>query len=1019
MSIPLKLGGEGRADQTAETKYLQRCMNDMVSLLALPAMWSGSEPAQILSTLLDALLAMLGLDFAYARFGVSDGQPAPAIVRVAQGARLSVSDVSAAVKELIGDSSQGTPSPARRSVGAQDVSIVSLRLGLQNDSGVLVAASSRRDFPAQSEALLLRAAANEAAIALHEARLLSAQREIATNLERRVAQRTNELADANKTLQREIVERRRAEEALRENELRARSVIDGIPGLVAIIGSDGEIETINRQILEYTGQSLEDLRDWGTNGTIHPDDMPHVAEIFASSISAGIPYVIEQRLRRHDGTYRWFDHRGIPIRDGSGRVTCFYVLLTDVDDRKRAEQALQASEVRLREIINTLPATAWSTRPDGYCDFLSRRWLDYAGMTASEAEGWGWATVIHPDDASVLAEIWRESLVSGTPVQTEARMRRSDGVYRWFLFLANPLRDEGGNIIKWYGTNVDIEDRKRAETNLADEKHVLEMMASGCSLKEVLSALCKMIEEAAPDCLCDVHPIDWSGPSFEYAVAPSLPASYTTPVAGVPVSPELLPCGAAAHENIQVIAEDLESDVRWRKSYVRDHALKHGVRSVWSTPICTREGHVLGTFCIYQRQPARPSPHHQSLIAHATHLASIAIERNRIETALRRSETLLAEGERLSSTGAFAWRLEMEELAFSEGLRRIFEFDPNAVVTLEQIRDRTHPEDRQHMAEQMTRIRSGGGDLDYEVRLQMPDGRVKHVRTIGQVIRHQDGRPECLASVQDITEYRFAEEALDKARSELAHVARATSLSTLTASIAHEVNQPLAGIVTNANTCVRMLSADPPNVVGALETARRTIRDGNRASDVITRLRALFSKKTPTTEMVDLNEAAREVIALTWSELQRNRVVLQSDLASDLPPVAGDRVQLQQVILNLILNASDAMKMIEDRPRQIVVRTENDENGDVRLTVKDTGVGIDPTSINTLFDAFYTTKIGGMGIGLSVSRSIVEHHQGRIWATRNDGPGATFAFSIPCDAGQIPGFAEAPEAANRRAVENA
>ena len=226
-------------------------------------------------------------------------------------------------------------------------------------------------------------------------------------------------------------------------------------------------------------------------------------------------------------------------------------------------------------------------------------------------------------------------------------------------------------------------------------------------------------------------------------------------------------------------------------------------------------------------------------------------------------------------------------------------------------------------------------------------------------------------------------------------MARVTSLGALTASIAHEVNQPLSGIITNASTCLRMLAADPPNVDGARETARRTIRDGNRASDVITRLRALFSKKDATTESVDLNEATREVIALSLSELQRNRVILRAELADDLPPVTGDRVQLQQVILNLLLNASDAMSGVDDRPRQLVIRTERDEGDRVRLTVQDAGVGFDPQAVDRLFEAFYTTKSDGMGIGLSVSRSIIESHHGRLWATPNDGPGATFSFSIP------------------------
>jgi signal transduction histidine kinase len=248
---------------------------------------------------------------------------------------------------------------------------------------------------------------------------------------------------------------------------------------------------------------------------------------------------------------------------------------------------------------------------------------------------------------------------------------------------------------------------------------------------------------------------------------------------------------------------------------------------------------------------------------------------------------------------------------------------------------------------------------------------------------------------RELAERRLLEERLDKARLELAHVVRITSLGVLTASIAHEVNQPLSGIITNASTCLRMLAADPPNVEGARETARRTIRDGNRASEVITRLRALYGKKDPTIESVDLNEATREVLALSLGELQRNRLIVRSELADDILVVTGDRVQLQQVILNLIRNASDAMSAVDDRPRQLLIRTERDEDDHVRLAVEDTGVGFDPQAADRLFESFYTTKNDGMGIGLSVSRSIIESHHGRLWATPNTGPGATFSFSIP------------------------
>jgi C4-dicarboxylate-specific signal transduction histidine kinase len=283
-----------------------------------------------------------------------------------------------------------------------------------------------------------------------------------------------------------------------------------------------------------------------------------------------------------------------------------------------------------------------------------------------------------------------------------------------------------------------------------------------------------------------------------------------------------------------------------------------------------------------------------------------------------------------------------------------------------------------------------------EKRYLRKDGGIIWARVSVSVVARTDRSSGFLLALsEDVTDRRSAEEALDETRSELAHIARLTMLSTLTAAIAHEINQPLSGIVTNASTCLRMLDGNPPNLEGARETARRTIRDGNRASEVTSRLRALFSKKNATFELFDLNDAVREVIALCASELQRNRVVPQSELTPYLPPVLGDRTQIQQVILNLLKNGWDAMSSVENRPRGLLVKTECDEGGGVRLSVKDSGVGIDPEIEKKLFEAFHTTKSDGMGIGLSVSRSIVERHQGRLWAIRNDGPGATFLFSIP------------------------
>ena len=276
--------------------------------------------------------------------------------------------------------------------------------------------------------------------------------------------------------------------------------------------------------------------------------------------------------------------------------------------------------------------------------------------------------------------------------------------------------------------------------------------------------------------------------------------------------------------------------------------------------------------------------------------------------------------------------------------------------------------------------------------------------------RHRDSdqpeRPSILLMApipphSDIDDWKQAQEQLRNAEAELARLTRVMTLGQLAASIAHEVSQPLSGIITNANTCLRMLKSDPPNVDGARGAAQRMIRDGNRASEVITRLRTLFSKKEIDLEPLDVNEATREVIVLLSGELQRNRVILKQAFSDHLPAVKGDRVQLQQVILNLIRNGSDAMDTVSDRPRQLLIQTEAEDN-EVTVSVRDSGVGFSPEISERLFEPFFTTKQEGMGIGLSLCRSIVEAHHGRLWAVRNTGPGATFAFSIPKDAGDPP-----------------
>jgi PAS domain S-box-containing protein len=946
-----------------EIKHLERCINDLIGIIAVPAVWSGGEPAEIVDTLLDLLLNMPDLDLIYVRLEALVGETPIEMFRVAQSVSLTAGpqEIGELFNRWLGDDPQKWPKQVRNTVGDNDMTVVPMRLGLQGEIGVIVAGSRRVDFPRQSERLVLSVAANQAVIGLQAAQLLSEQGRVAHELDERVAQRTRDLAAANEALQKEAAERRRAEEALRESGRESRLILDNIPGLIAVFTPGGELEFVNRQIIEYFGRSLEELRRWGTDDTTHPEDKKRVVELFTRAMASGEPFEFESRARRSDGVYRWHQSRGFPLRDTDGQIVRWYNLIIDIDERKHAEDALAASERNLKLIIDTIPALAWSTGPDGSADFFNQHYLDYLGLTAEQASGWGWTAAVHPDDLNNLAATWAGIMASEAPGEAEARLRRHDGEYRWFLFRANPLRDESGSIVKWYGTNTDIDDPKRAEAQR--DRNIEELQAK--------QELLELAQKSAGAMAFDWHiqeEINYWSPEQEalFGLAPgTFDGTYRTwkKMMYAPDWPTVVEAIEHAHLTGKVMAE---------------------YRVVWPDGSL----HWLSTngrmFFDDEGRPLR-----------MVGFTSDVTRRKLVEEELRRSEAFLAEGQNLARMGNFSWRVATEELTWSEQLYRIFEFEPSVPVTLELIATRVHPEDIGLLHDMVDRVQRGVSDFEYEHRLLMPDNSVKHLHLIAHRTRDEQGRLEYIGAMQDVTQRRFSEEALNEARSELARVARAMSLGVLTASIAHEVNQPLSGIITNASTCVRMLDADPPNVDGARETARRTIRDGQRAADVIKRLRALFGKKDATTESVNLNEAAREVIALSLSELQRGRVILRTELASDLPPVTGDRVQLQQVILNLLMNASDAMSGVEDRPRQLVIRTERHEGDCVRLCVQDVGVGFDPQDVGRLFEAFYTTKSGGMGIGLSVSRSIIESHHGRLWAAPNDGPGATFSFSIP------------------------
>ena len=375
--------------------------------------------------------------------------------------------------------------------------------------------------------------------------------------------------------------------------------------------------------------------------------------------------------------------------------------------------------------------------------------------------------------------------------------------------------------------------------------------------------------------------------------------------------------------------------------------------------------------------------------------AILALNRQRAEDAWRRSETYLTEAQRLSRTGSFSWKIATEEQVWSEEIFRIFEYDFATKPTLDLVRRRSHPDDASMLEQAFEQALSGAQSIDITHRLLMPDGSVKHVKVLAHPAQDVENNVEYIGVLMDITAAKQAEEVLQELHASLAHVTRVTALGELTASIAHEVNQPLAAIVTNGDAGLRWLNREVPQLDEVRGAIERMIDCAKHASEVIARLRALSRKSTSEKIRLDINEVVNEVLVLIRREISVHQVSVQLDLAAPLPPVFGDRVQLQQVIMNLLVNGIQAMAPITDRRRELLIRSRSHNSEQVLVEVRDSGVGIDPEHVGQLFNPFFTTKANGMGMGLSICRSIIEAHGGRIWASHNTGLGTTLQFTLP------------------------
>jgi signal transduction histidine kinase len=451
-------------------------------------------------------------------------------------------------------------------------------------------------------------------------------------------------------------------------------------------------------------------------------------------------------------------------------------------------------------------------------------------------------------------------------------------------------------------------------------------------------------------------------------------------------------CETVMKTRQSLLVPDALLDEEWKSN----PDIKLGMISYLGFPVTWPDGEIFGTICVLDKKGNSYNELYRKFVLQCrdvlqADLSSLA----RLSGELMRSEAYLEEAQRLSNTGSFGWRPSTGEIVWSQESFRIFGYDKTLSVTLGMVIQRTHPEDRIYVQRILDRASTDGNDFDYEYRLLMPDGLIKHVHVVAHAAKDKTDRLEFIGAVMDVTEARRVEGQMHQARGELAHVARVTTLGELAAAIAHEVNQPLAALATNGNACLRWLDLEPPMLEEARIAVERMIDNGIRAGEVINRLRAMTKKSPPRRDILNINDAVVAVIALIGSEAQRNRVLLRTELSNDLPPVLGDRIQLQQVILNLIMNAIEATSGIEQTQRMVFVVSRKDETKGVLVEVQDSGRGLGGVAPDRLFDAFYTTKPDGMGIGLAVSRTIIDSHGGQLRALPGVPKGAVFQFRLP------------------------
>jgi PAS domain S-box-containing protein len=613
-----------------------------------------------------------------------------------------------------------------------------------------------------------------------------------------------------------------------------QATLNVIPAYAWYAAPSGGLTFVNKRTADYLGLPKDHPLRFGIDigaqwdahiPLLHPDDREESRKAWSTCLRTGETAEFSQRVRNAQGDYRWFLSRAEPLRASDGNLLLWVGVNLDIEELKRTEQALRDSEYKLRQIIDTIPGHLWSLGPDGEPTHVGQNALDYSGMRFEDFKNRRWEAFIHPADFPKTLHALSHAIQTGTSYQAVHRLRRADGEYRWHYGHAEPLRDRQGNIIQWYGLSIDIDEAKKAEQ------------------------------------------------------------------------------------------------------------------------------------------------------------------------ALRTSEAKIRRLVEANIIGIFIWDFDGQILEANEAFLHIVGYDHEDLVA-GRIRwtDLTPPEWRDNDTRLIQEQKVTGTLQPFEKEYFRKDG--SRVPVLIGVATFEEGGDQGVAFVVDLTERKSAEERLRQLEGDLAHMNRVSMMGELAASLSHEITQPIASARNNARAAQNFLDMQPPDLGEVREALSCVVGDTDRAGDMIDRIRDHMKKAPPRKAQFDLNEAINEVIVLRRSAIIKNGISVQTRLSEGLFPVHGDRVQLQQVVLNLLLNAVEAMGSVEAKPRDLLISTEQDHTG-VLVAVRDSGPGIDPSHLERVFDAFHTTKSSGMGMGLSICRSIIDAHGGRLWAEANEPRGVIFQFTLP------------------------